>query len=309
MRLNECLRGFRRSWVHHTGMQLATLSVLAATFTVVAFVLSVSSNLKNLLSHWGESARMSVYLEDSIAPGDRNKVREVLQSDARVGSVEYIAKEKATAAFKEKMASHAPDLLADSEFANPFPASYQVTLAKDVPAGKIAETFEAISAGLDPLKGIEDVLYGQSWVRNYSAFVAALSASGWLIVLILVAGSVFVVGNSVRASISARRDEIEILELVGATQSMIRAPFVFEGALMGLVAAAVSLAVNFGFHLWEVKLLRASLAFARMAPDLAFFGFAASLGILVSGALVGAAGAYFTVRRINDGWSASQRVA
>lgn len=309
MRLNEHLRSFKRSWVHHTGMQLATLGVLAATFTVAVFVLSVSLNVKNLLSHWGESVQMSVYLEDTIAPVDRDKVRQAFQGDERIGKVEYIAKEQATAAFKEKMSNYAPDLLEDSEFANPFPASYQVTLAKGISAEKLAATFDHLSSKFTSFKGVEDVSYGQSWVRNYSSFVAALSASGWLIVSILVAGSLFVVGNSVRASISARRDEIEILELVGATQAMIRAPFVFEGALMGMIAAVISLGANFGLYLWEAKLLSSSLAFARLASNLTFFGAAACVLLTLAGATVGAAGAYVTVRRINDGWSASQRVA
>lgn len=309
MRVNEYLRSFRRSWVHHTGMQLATLSVLAATFTVVAFVLSVSLNLKSLLSHWGESAQMSVYLEDSITPEARHQVKAALESDARVGVVDFIAKEQATVAFKEKMTTYAPDLLEDSEFANPFPASYQVTLVKGVSGEILASTFEALAAKLSTFSGVEDVSYGQSWVSNYSSLVAALATSGWIIVLILMSGSIFVVGNSVRASISARRDEIEILELVGATPSMIRAPFVFEGAIMGFIAVVISLALNFGLHLWETKIMQSSIALARLAPSVSFFGVTTCLALIAAGTLMGAAGAYITVRRINDGWSASQKSA
>lgn len=309
MQLREYLRGFRRSWVQHTGMQLATLSVLAATFTVVVFVMSISLNLKTLLSHWGDSVQMSIYLEDTITPQERESVERLLSGDARVRTVEYVGKEQATSAFRQKMTTYAPDLLDDSEFANPFPASFQVTLAQGVSGEALAMTLQSIAERLGSLKGVEDVSYGQSWVRNYSAFVAALSASGWGVVVIMVVGSIFVIGNAIRASIAARRDEIEILELVGATSRMIRAPFVFEGALMGLVAAALALIANFGFHIWEGKILRSSLAFARMATSLSFFNVATCVGLVLAGAALGAAGAYLTVRRINDGWSASQRGA
>nr|MCM2280507.1 ABC transporter permease [Pseudobdellovibrionaceae bacterium] len=309
MSWNEYLRSFRRSWVHHTGMQLATLSVLAATFTVVAFVLSLSLNLKRVLSHWGESAQMSVYLEDTIQAADREALKAALEKDQRIRSVEFVGKEQATSAFRQKMSSYAPDLLEDTEFSNPFPASFQVSLVPGVSGDVLAATFEAIAQQLSAFKGVEDVSYGQSWVRNYSAFVGALSTGGWVIVAILIAGSFFVIGNSVRASIAARRDEIEILELVGATSRMIRAPFVFEGAALGWLAAAISLAINFGLYLWEAKLLQSSMAFARLGSNLAYFGVLACLGLLFAGAMVGALGAYFTIRKINDGWAASQKDA
>jgi cell division transport system permease protein len=305
--LKEQLRSFRRSWVHHTGTQLATLSVLVATFTVVGFVFSVSLNLKRLLAHWGDSVHLSVYLTDEITGDQLSILKSRLEADPHLKQITYVSKEQATATFREQMSSHAPDLLQDTEFANPFPASFKVGIKDTVDAGALAGTLDQLAGALSALPGVEDVAYGQGWIRNYSSFVNTLSASGWGSVTILLAGSLFIIGNSVRTAIAARREEVEILELVGATSAMIRVPFVFEGALMGLIASVVSLTVNFAIFFWEMKLLQSTIAFSRLVPNFAFFGLPIMFLLIGVGAGVGALGAYLAVRQINDGWAASHQ--
>jgi cell division transport system permease protein len=302
-------QSFKRSWVHQTGTQLATLSVLSATFIVVGFVFCLSLNMKRLLTHWGESVQLTVYLRDDINPDALAKVRHELEGDKRFKTLEYIPKENATELFKTQMASYAPELLTDTEFSNPFPASFQLRVSDKIESGAIAGVLEGVAQHLSSFSGVEEVSYGQSWVNNYSSFVRALSASGSLIVLILLGGSFFVVGNAIRASISSRRDEIEILELVGATQAMIRAPYLFEGAVMGFGSAAIAIAGNYGLYSWELSLLKSSTAFARVATNISFIGIGGALTMLAVGTVVGYCGALLTVRQINDGFSASQRLA
>lgn len=307
MKFREYWKSFRRSWVHETGTQMATLSVLAATFTVVAFVFCLSMNLNRLLTQWGESVQMTVYVQDKITDQARETLKAELEGDSRFKSVEFIPKESATQLFRTQMATYAPELLADEEFLNPFPASFQVKLKNGIPSEQIASVLEGAAKRLSSFSGVEEVSYGQSWVSNYSGFVRALSASGWVIAAILVAGSFFVVGNSIRASISARRDEIEILELVGATKAMIRAPFLFEGALMGTLAAVIAVSANFALFAWQISVLKSNLALARIAASVDFIGVLGVLGVIATGMLVGTLGAFLTVRALNDGWSASQR--
>jgi cell division transport system permease protein len=305
--LNEYWKCFQRSWVHQTGTQFATLSVLAATFTVVGFVLCLSLNMKRVLTQWGESVQLTVYLDDTISDKASAEVRQALETDERLKNIEYVPKESATALFKTQMATYAPDLLKDSEFANPFPASFQVHLSDKIEAQAVASTLESIAKKLEGYKGVEEVSYGQGWVNNYSGLVRALSASGWIIISILILGSLFVVGNAIRAAISARRDEIEILELVGATPNMIRAPYLFEGAVMGFVAAAIGVGANFGIYGWERSIVQSNFAFARVAANIGFLGAWGTAAMIIVGTFIGFIGAFLTVRQINDGWSASQK--
>ncbi len=307
MSLQELMRSFRRSWVHHTGMQLATLTVLTATFAVVVFTVVLTINLKRLLTHWGESLQVSVYLADSVTDENLRDMKSEFSRQGLFKAVKYISKESATEVFKDQMASYAPDLLDDKEFANPFPASFQLSVRDDVALQQdLSMELEKAAAVIAELPGVEDVSYGQGWIKSYAAFVGTLSTSGWVIGGILLLGSLFVVGNSVRASITARRDEISILELVGATNQMIRLPFVFEGIMIGGISAALALLVNYGFYAWEIKLFQASFSLTRIVPELRYFDLLGGLGVLGAGAFIGAVGAYLTIRNINDGWTASQ---
>ena len=287
-------------------MQLATLTVLASTLSVVAFVLMFSLNLKRVLASWGEGVQVSVYLKEESTDEQVAALKEKLSALPETKSLSFVAKEAATANFKSQMASYAPGLLGDSEFANPFPASYKLTLNEKIESDKDVDKLEALAGVIGQMEGVEDVSYGQSWVRNYSSFVSALHYASAVMAVILLAGGLFVVGNSIRTSISARREEIEILELVGATSSMIRRPFVTEGLIMGALAAAFALSLNLVLHFWQKSVMAKSLVLSRIVPLVSFLDVLTVIAFLVIGAGLGALGAWLTVRKINDGWSASQ---
>ena len=303
---NEAWASLSRSWERATGMQLATLATLTAAYSTVVFGLIVGLNMRRALSTWGESVQITAYLRESADPTLPDRVRRSLAALPEAGAVDFVAKERATELFRAQMAAYAPDLLADKDFANPFPASFHLKLKPDAPASTDPDALESLAATVQKIEGVEDVSYGQSWVRNYAILVRVGSVSGWALAAVLATGALFVVGNSIRASIGVRRDEIAILELVGATSAMIRAPYVFEGAAMGLAASLLALVLNFAVWSWELQLLRGSFAVSRLVDGLTFLSPVWIGAALVSGAALGALGAYLIVRTINDGWAASQ---
>ncbi len=304
--LKDDFKSFRRSWVQHTGMQLATLSVLTATFSVIVFGFALATNLKRVLASWGDSMRLAVYLEDDLVESDIDKIRSELEKIGSIKDITFVPREAATESFRTQMASYAPDLLEDADFSNSFPASFQLSVKGGFATEKDLRHLEQLSAIIQKIPGVEDVSYGQTWVKNYSAFVSALYTSSGVLGLILVCGSLFVVGNSIRASIAARREEIEILELVGATSTMIRRPFVFEGFVMGALAVVFALILNFGFHVWQKSFMATSFVMARLVPVISFLDPLVLVAFIIGGGFVGAFGAWLAVRKINDGWSASQ---
>jgi cell division transport system permease protein len=306
--LAESLKSFKRSWLHHTGMQLATLSVLTATFSIVAIVLSLSLNVNKFLASWGTSIQITAYIDETLnSDAAVESLRAKIAEMPVVASVSHTGREVATENFKAQMAAYAPDLLTDADFANPFPASFKITMKGTLQNEQDFAALEKAAKDIGALKGIEDVSYGQSWVKSYSSFVSALAASGGTTIAILLLGGLFVVGNSIRASISARREEIEILELIGATAAMIRQPYVFEGALTGLLASLLAVGISFGVQTWQISLLSKNLELARLVSQVSFLGLMMSLTLVASGTLLGAAGAWMTVRKINDGWSAAAK--
>ncbi|MBL7686901.1 MAG: ABC transporter permease [Bdellovibrionaceae bacterium] len=302
------LKQVLRTWRRQPVTASATLVVLSASLALIGFMLVTSLNMKRILATWGEKVHLSVYLEDDVSPNVISALQAKLKSMPDVRDVEMISKKQAADFFREQMASYAPDLLDDSEFATPFPASLKVHLAEGINQDGSVERMDAMAKSIGGLDGVEDVSYGQSWVRSYSSFFQTVSAGGAVIGLILLMGSLFVIGNSVRASINQRRDEIEILELVGASREAIRRPYLIEGLIIGFIAALIALTINLGLFVWEVGLMKSSFAFARMATEIRYLNPLEAIGFVAVATMIGGMASLFTVRSLNDGWAAARRV-
>ncbi len=259
MALSTDFKLLGRSWRQHLGMQMATLVVLASTLSVVVFVLAISINLQRILTVWGERVQISAYLEDNISQRNLEMLIADIKALPQIADVQYVTKKMAADQFREQMASYAPDLLDDSEYATPFPANLKIRLKDGTQSETYVQDLEGLAQLIGKKDGVEDVSYGQSWVKNFATFVSALRASGLLLGLILLVGSVLVIGNAIRTSISSRKQEIEIMELVGATASMIRRPFMVEGAAMGLLASVIALGVNALVLSWIFGLMKARI--------------------------------------------------
>jgi cell division transport system permease protein len=297
-----------RSWRQHFGMQFATLSVLIATFSIVGFMVCLTLNFQRVLTVWGEQVQVSAYLEDGIDSAVLQDLKKRMESRSDVSVVQYVSKEKAADLFRDQMASYAPDLMSDAEFATPFPASLQIHLREDRRADGQVATLEALARDLEKSPGVEDVSYGQSWVRSYASFVGVVKTIGAIVGLILLLASVFIVANSIRTLISGRRDEIEIFELIGATSGHIRRPYIVEGTLLCFVAALGAIVINLALYSWQMSLMKKSLAFARMAQEFHFLSFTQIAVFMIASTLLGAIGAWLTVRSMNDGWAAARGV-
>ncbi|MBN8540563.1 MAG: ABC transporter permease [Deltaproteobacteria bacterium] len=309
MAFARSLDAIARSWRQHIGMQIATLAVLTATFAVVLFMVTLTQNFKRVLAVWGENVQISVYLEDGLSEAAIQNLKSEFGARREVASVEYLSKEKAADLFRDQMASYAPDLMSDSEFSTPFPASINLKLKGDSTNETNVAKLEAIAAEILKHEGVEDVSYGQSWVRNYASFVKVIQNAGLAIGVILLLGSLFIIGNSIRALLSGRRDEIEILELIGATADFIRKPYVVEGAMLSTIAIVMALTLNGAIFSWQMSIMKKSLAFARIAQEFRYFTAVEALTIAVLAAALGALGAFITVRSMNDGWSAARKSA
>lgn len=290
----------------HGGLTIMTLMVLTATFTVVGSLLLAGQNLTRVLTLWGESMQMTVYLKDEATDEEAEGLGRLLRGDRRVGEAKWIDREAALVSFQEQMATYAPDLLGDAELLKYIPRSFQVKLSETVSSALQFETLRTLAGELKGIATVDDVSFGQDWVKSYSSLTGALTDAGaWLIALLL-CGSVLVISNVVSGSIHQRRAEIEVLELVGASKRFIRTPFLVEGAVLGLAAGAFSLALLAGgFHALR-EVFETRLSFLQLAHHLTFFT-AAKAGLFVSvTALIGLASSFFSLRRLNTGWAASR---
>lgn len=306
--LHEFMDGYLRSWKNHSVVQVTTLIVLTGTFFIVTVFVSTFQNLDQVLTRWGENVEMTAFLNDDIDLETLNSISKKIAEKEFVNSVKYISKDQAVEAFLSQMGSFAPDLIDDKNFSNPLPASYEIELSENLGKASSFEKLVALAEFVKTLPGVDEVSYGQGWVENYSSLVSQFARSSWAIISILIAGSLLIVGNSIRSSIFARRDEIEVLELIGATQSRIRVPFLMEGAFLGLSSALLAIFLCWVFVSWQSDMITSELAFLGMNGDVQALSANMIFLIPFFGTLIGAGGAYLCVRKISTGWAAAERL-
>jgi cell division transport system permease protein len=230
-------------WRGRRSAILAVLTISAGLF-VLGFFLIVNTNLRRLTARWGESAEFAVYLRDDVTPGQLQVVERLVADSGLAAGHQYVSKEQAVSRFKEEF----PDLGATAARLdrNPFPASIDVRLRPEVRAAENA--VENLASTLSSQAGVADVRYDRRWLSRLNGLITFVRGVGIIIVALLGLASALTVANVVRLAAHARRDEIEIMQLVGAPFTYIRGPLVAEGVLQGgagALVAMVSLAVLF----------------------------------------------------------------
>lgn len=288
-------------------LKISTLVVVTACFVVIGASLLISTNFKNILTMWGEDVQMTVYLSQDMSQQGREDLEKYLKDTGKVGDISYVNQEKALGDFRTQLASYAPDISKDDELLKLIPASLQVRLASDIPAKDQMQVLQTLAADLKAKQGVDDVSYGQDWVEKYGALVTAVEITMQLLGIVILAATLFVMSNAIRASVQAHRDEIVVMEMIGATSSMIRKPFLREGALLGVLSSTLAVVMCYLVYVGFRNLLVTKLSFLQLGQHLTFIHPAAIATLIVGGTVLGALGSYLCVRRINDGWAAASQ--
>jgi cell division transport system permease protein len=268
-------------WRGRKSAALSAATIALALLVLGAFLI-VIANLERLGRQWSESAEMSVYLKDTIAPAERAAVEAALTPSV-VQTFEYVSPAAALGRFKRTFGelANAVDTLGE----NPLPASLEVRLRPGREAG-----VEALADTLRGLPGVADVRYDRQWLARLVGGVRVLRGLGLLLGTILTAAAALTVANVVRLALHARRDELDIMELVGAPQAYIRGPFVMEGTLQGGVGAVAALGVlGVGYLLLRGRYL-APLAAMINLSSVTFLSVEMCLLMVLGGMLVGCVG-------------------
>lgn len=214
---------------------LSTATIALALLVLGGFLL-VTANLQRLGAEWSSAAEMSVYLQDNVTPEQQQTIAQALAPGGIVAAADYVSKNEALVRFKQTFGdlASAVDSLGD----NPLPASFEVRLR---PGADAQSDVDALAARVRPLAGVADVRYDRQWLTRALSAVGVIRGVGLVLGSILTLAAALTVGNVVRLALYARREELEIMQLVGAPQAYIRGPFVMEGVLQGGIGAAVAL--------------------------------------------------------------------
>ncbi len=306
--MNQMLwSNLKRTWTYHFSSQITTLIVLVASYAIICAFLTLGQNLRSVLSMWGESIQMTVFLKENVSPEKLENLKARLQAVGEVADIRYVSKQEAAEKFKMDMSGFMPEVFQDEEFIAPFPSSFIISFKDQIKQKINTKRLSEIAKQVSEFEGAEDIAYGQDWLNNYASFISGINNMGWALIIVLLSGSIFVVGTSIKTSIFSRRDEIEIMELVGATNAMIRLPLVVEGMFLGLVSSIFAVVLTY-FAFLFVKESMVTQAFFLTIQDQFHFLSGLSLFLFIStGTISGGLSALFFARKLNHGWLASQR--
>ena len=280
--LRTALRGLKASPITST-IAVATIGV--SLLLVGAFALLLQ-NMEELLDRFGDDLHITAFLEDGLPESERALLEERIATAIGVERVRYVSKEEALERFRDGVGRGGGFLEGLGE--NPLPASLEITLT---PERRSAEGLRVAVGSIQGLPGISDLTSGQDWVEGYLRAVALVRGIGVGLAVILAFATLLIVANTLRLAILARRDELEILALVGASRSFVQTPFLLEGVLQGAVGGAVALTLllvlfrlvlpGFEFGL-EMVLGGASPRFFTGTESLILVGGGAGLGLVGS---------------------------
>lgn len=228
-------------WRRRRAASVAILTIAAGMF-VLGFFLVLNANLQRLVGRWAESAELSVYLRDDATPEQVRMVDGLIAGSGLAAEREYLSKDQAAARFRQDF----PDMAAAAGAleSNPFPASFEVRLNPE--RREAGQAVDALAQALGAVPGVADVRYDRRWLARLNALVRFVRGIGLVIIAMLAVASALTVANVVRLAASARRDEIHIMQLVGAPFAYVRGPFVVEGILQGGAGALLAVLLLWG---------------------------------------------------------------
>src|SRR5215207_8003053 len=223
-------------WRSQRAALLSMLTIAAGLF-VLGFFLMVNANLQRIIGRWSDAAELAVYLRDDAQPEQIAMVNELLTKSGLAASVTLVSKDDA----KRDFARDFPDLASATAglARNPFPASFAVRL--NAAAQSSPGAVENLTTTVTVAGGVADVRYDRTWIARLNSTVRVIRGVGLIIVLLLAVASALTVANVVRLTAMARRNEIEIMQLVGAPFAYIRGPFIAEGMLQGGIGAVFAI--------------------------------------------------------------------
>ncbi len=279
-------------WMHSAGVNIMALVTLVSALFVAGLVLLIVANIEQRVEVLRSDVRVEIYLQDGLGPEAPDALAQLLRADERVERVKYVDKTEALRRYR-LWAAELAELVNELQ-SNPLPASLEVYLA---PGTDAAAAAASIAASLNGDDRVEQVRFNQDWLQRLEALLGAARAGGGAVVALVFVAVVFVMGSVLRLAVYARRDEIQIMQLVGATPAFIRGPYLVAGAAQGLVAALLALALVEAARSAAVASSRAS---AVATADLVAgqpLPAAMAAGLALLGLLVSLTGSYVSVRQ------------
>lgn len=273
-------------------VNLVTIATITLALLIVSLFLLVFVNLESAADNWSERVQVTVYFDKELSQPEQTALRDRISSIPGTRQVAYVSREEALKRFKGRLRGQ--ETVLEGVRPEVLPTSFEISLKRSHRDTANVETF--VSA-LKRIPGITEVQYGEEWVRRFNSFLNFARLLGGLLGGFLVVAVIFIVSNTIKLTIYARRDELEVMALVGATSFFIKAPFLLEGLLQGVAGSSLSLGLLYLIYEGFLHNAGSFLTFNPVSSGLGFLPFEYIAGIFLAGAALGFVGSLTSLKR------------
>lgn len=277
-----------RSLKRNNWMTFASIGTVTVSLFVLGVFLLLVLNMNRLASTLESQVQISVYLEDGLTEAGKGTLQQDIEGLAGIDTVTYVDKTEAEKRLRERLGEqgYLLDALGDE---NPLPDSFEVTV--------VDPAFVETAAGtIGQLEGVEEARYGQDIATHLFDITRLIRIFGLVLMVLLCGATLFIISNTIRLTVFARRKEIAIMKYVGATDWFIRWPFLLEGVVMGFAGGLLAALVLRSFYAAMTAKIYDTLAFFPLMPQYPFMNYV-TLGILAAGIFIGALGSTISLKR------------
>ncbi len=286
--LREALRNFYR----HRRVNVVAVFVIAAGMLLVSGVALAYMNFRNFAAYWGSQVHMVIYLRDDLTPERLEALHLALHQAPETASMTYTSKDQALQQLRSRLGEGANIL--EGLQTNPLPASFTVTIRDEF---RRPELLRESVERYRQLPEIEDIDYGERWLERFHSLVWTLEIGVIGIGGIMGIAVMFIIATTVRLALYTRAEEIEIMQLVGATLWFIKFPFFLEGVLQGVLGASLAVGLCYGLFSSLLTWIRPMGELLIDFSLLQFLPLPVIASILLAGAVLGGLGSLFSLRQ------------
>lgn len=267
--------------------QLFSLSVATnfIAFTVLGIFFLLFVNLDILFSSWDKHIQVIVYLDDKISNSNKKKIELLFNSNDKIDSTIFVSRDQAWESFRDKFSSKS-NFVTSLNF-NPLPDSYTLRFASGPDRLKNIRDF---SEKIKNENGVESVEYGEKWISRFEQFMIFLRGFILVFGVVLFSGMILIISNTIKLSIYSRKDEIDLMTLLGATNQYIKVPLLLEGILQGVSGSLLALVSVKFIHLYIVFWFQGSLESVFRGLELQYLTKPIIFSVISTGIIVGVLG-------------------
>ena len=269
-------------------MSFASITTVAISLVILGLFLIMVMNLNNMAAHLESQVQINVYLEDNLSEAERYEIGNNIKKIKGVEEITFVTKDEAIERFRERLGEQ-KYLLDALDDANPLPYSYEVKLT-------LPEQVKSAAAEIAEYPGVKTAKFGQEAIEQLFKLTHMIRVFGIVLILFLVFATLFIISNTIRLTVFARRKEIGIMKYVGATDWFIRWPFIMEGMALGFGGALIATLVLRTSYSAITNQIYQSFMFLPLIPQ---YPFLTNLTILliVLGMIIGALGSAISLKK------------